>query len=309
MNKIYRTSEYFKYSDMVNDLIINIKLDSMNESIEENVPDNKKMEILNKIISDLKLNVELVGLFGVGITAFYPIVESLIKKMSLNSSDMNIDDRTIILMIICTITVIYQEEKKNKLNVDMKKLKSDSKSIQEELHLNIGVKSETLKKFRDIFYIVKEVFIKIFNNFISKFMNRTGAIINSFIDIFSYTSILIPFMNAVDIIVGKYSITVDTFVESFNGLLIGVSTIVSKHLLIDLFKKLKSKILIKMKSLRGEYTSEYDAIDDYIVNGDFNIDDIIDNNVIKNVKIKKSDEFGDKVYGSDYDDSEIIKES
>jgi len=258
MIKIKRYQEYFIYDNMSCDLIKSIEL-----SINENLENTEFQNIQNRIIKDLKLNFNLSGVFGTGIGAFYPIVQKLMS----NTPNITVDSESVVLATICAFTIIYLEEKKIK---DIKKLTKDSKSILEELRMR-GIGDFTIKKIVKAFESIKNIF-----SIISK---HTGAVVTNFLDMFSYTSILIPVMNAVLFIIGKYDLNLDTIIQNFIGLGVGIGTIVAKHGVIDILKRLN--IYNKKKKIIDE---------------------------IETPIIQK---FGDKTYGNELpvdSDSEMIKE-
>lgn len=258
MVKIYKTSEYFKYNDITFDFINSIGYSEITESKNND-------EIIKKISNDLKLNFGLVGVFGAGIGVFYPIVQSLMKGLS-----VDINNEVIILATICAFTIIYLEEKKNNSFEKQRKLISDSKTMLEELKLR-GVGNGIIKKIISALYSIKNVF-----SIIGKHL---GAVIGGFVDMFSYTSVLIPVMNAVYFVIDKYNLTLDTLVDNLAGLSLGIGTIMAKHVIIDIINKIKTKFpLIKKK-------------------------------IIDEIETPIIQKFGDKTYGSDKEHSgDMIQE-
>lgn len=263
MVKIYKTSEYFKYNDITFDFINSIGYPEITES--KNKQDESNEEIMKKISNDLKLNFGLVGIFGAGIGAFYPIVQSLMKGLS-----VDINSEVIVLATMCACTIIYLEEIKNNSFEKQRKLVSDSKTMLEELKLR-GVGNGIIKKIIGAFYAIKNVF-----SIIGKHL---GAVIGGFVDMFSYTSILIPVMNAVYYIIDKYNLTLDTLVDNLAGLSLGIGTIIAKHVIVDIINKIKTKFPLSKKKIIDE---------------------------IETPIIQK---FGDKTYGSDKEQSgDMIQE-
>jgi hypothetical protein len=64
-------------------------------------------------------------------------------------------------------------------------------------------------------------------------------------DMFAYTAMLIPIMNGILYVIGKYDLNFDNFIKNFIGLSIGVGTIITKHGMI--LNKLKSNNKIGIK--------------------------------------------------------------
>jgi hypothetical protein len=261
MFKIYKTSEYFKYSDITFDFINSIGYSDIAES--KNTRENN-LTILKRIISDLKLNFNLVGIFGSGIGAFYPIVQSLMHGLS-----VDLNSEVVVLATICASTIIYLEEKKITDFEKQRKLVKDSKTMLEELKLR-GVGNGIVKKIIRAFYSIKNIFYII--------ARHLGAVVGGFIDMLSYTSILIPIMNGVYFIVDKYDLTLDNLIDNFTGLSIGIGTIVAKHAIIDIVDKIKTKFPISKSKIIDE---------------------------IETPIIQK---FGDKTYGPDEQTGDMIKE-
>lgn len=196
--------------------------------------------VQKKIVSDLKLNSRLIGTFGTGIGAFYPVVNSLMANMGAN---IELTDETIVLATICAITIIFLEEKKFEKGSEEEQMLKDSKSMLEELKMN-GVGNGIIKK------IVKA--LKSTYNIFSIITKHIGAVVNGFTDMFAYTSMLIPVMNAINSIIDKYEFTPDTLVQNFIGLSIGVTTIAAKHSIVNIFDKLKDKFKDKFNFSKKE---------------------------------------------------------
>lgn len=264
MAKIYKIEEYSKYQDITSDFISNILIKESNESSSE----EKEDKIAKNIIKDLSLNIRLVGVFGAGIGAFYPIVQSLMARMSIE-----ITDEVVALATICAFTIIILEESKVKDFEKQRKLVKDSKTLLEELKLR-GVGNGVIKKLITAFYSIKNIF-----SIIGK---HIGAVIGGFTDMFAYTSLLIPIMNAVSYVINKYQFTLDNIDDNFLGLAFGIGTITAKHAIIDIINKIKSKFPINKKKIMDE---------------------------IETPVIQK---FGDKTYGgqpgNDEDGAQIIQE-
>ena len=61
-----------------------------------------------------------------------------------------------------------------------------------------------------------------------------GAVVDGFIDMFAYTSMLIPIMNGILYIVGKYDMNLDTICDNFMGLAMGIGTVMAKHGIVEI---------------------------------------------------------------------------
>lgn len=260
MNTIHRYQDFSKYDDMSWDMI-----NSMDTLIKESDETNFK-KIQNKVVSDLRLNFRFIGTFGAGIGAFYPIAESLMKNLGQN---IEVTPEVVVLSSICALTIIYLEEKKFRDEQEEQYLIDGSKSMLEELKMR-GVGNGIIKKLVKAYKSISSIF-----NIIGR---RTGAVINGFIDMFAYTSLLIPVMNGILFVINKYELNIDTLIQNFIGLSIGVGTIIAKHGISLIISKIKDKFKINKE----------EVIDDIDTSGD----------------IKK---FGD-IISSDDEKSELIKE-
>jgi hypothetical protein len=67
------------------------------------------------------------------------------------------------------------------------------------------------------------------------------------IDMFGYTAILIPIMNAILWIIGKYEMSVDAVIQNFFSLGVGIASRIAKHGLVELINKLRGVISNKTK--------------------------------------------------------------
>ena len=78
--KVKNFLEYNLQNDMLNDF-----LNSFNSYIKESESNNKDYNsVLKKVVSDLKLNINLISTFGFGIGAMCPIVENLMKNKNIS---------------------------------------------------------------------------------------------------------------------------------------------------------------------------------------------------------------------------------
>ena len=204
--------------------------DKMPDDEEEYEEDEKSTykRIEKKVISDLKLDASLVLTFGSGIGALYPIVDEMMQNMSFTNID--ISKTSIVLLTIAAITIIFLEEKKTKSGEQEDLLTKDSKSMLEELRMR-GIGDGIVKKVIKAINGVKNIF--------STIGKHLGASIGGVIDMFAYTSILIPIMNGVFYIIGKYDMGVDQVITNFFSLSVGVATRIAKHGLVELLDRLR----------------------------------------------------------------------
>jgi len=246
----------YKQYQMAEDLSNFIVNSPINESDNKN---NQIDSILKKLSKDLKFNYGLVFTFGVGVRVMYPIVEGLIKNGVLK---IEATMENIILISIAAITITYLEESKNKVgdsefpcdcknNKDCKICggtgivksivsKQDTRTILEELKLK-GIGNGIIKKMVECFKFLGSILKDLFKN--------TPYIINGLIDMLAYTSILIPIMNGISTIVGKYDLTMDSLIGNSSAIILGISTFLSKYGFDWLIKKVKNKFGFNTKGL------------------------------------------------------------
>jgi len=228
-----------------------------------NESDNKDSQIngvLKKLSQDLKFNYGLVFTFGVGVRVMYPIVEGLITNGTLNVEPTM---ENIILVSIAALTITYLEESKNKAGdpevpcdcKDKSKdcdicggtgmiksivTKQDARTILEELKLR-GIGNGIIRKMVECFKFLGSIFKSLFRN--------TPYVVNGLIDMLAYTSILIPAMNGISAIVGKYDLTIDTLIGNAAAISLGVMTFLTKYGFDWLVKRFKNKFGFDTKNL------------------------------------------------------------
>ena len=194
--------------------------------------------VAEKVISDLKLNSKLVFTFGTGIGAFYPVVEKLMRNM--NGDAFNLSTESIVLLTIAAVTITFLEEKKFKTAKEEEELTKDAKSMLEELKMK-GLGNGIVKKLINGLKSIKNIF-----TIIGK---HIGAVVGGVIDMFAYTSLLIPIMNGINFVIGKYDLNLDTLPQNFLGLAVGVGTIIAKHGIVEILNRLKDRFKINQKEV------------------------------------------------------------
>lgn len=230
--KIQKFKEYSKNELLANDFINSFDI-LITESEEVKYESSRK-----KIFSDLRLNGNLSLTFGTGINALYPVVSNLLKNM--NIASIEITTETIVMLTICGFSIIYLEEKKYRNSKEEEVLRKDIKSMLEELKMS-GIGNGIVKKITELF----KSFVNIFN----VIYKHIGNAVVTFIDMFSYVAILIPIINAISYIIGKYELNMDTFLLNFKGLALGLGTIVAKRGIEYILRKIKGLDINKEKIL------------------------------------------------------------
>lgn len=252
MSRILKYNQHKESIIMAEELIEMIVNPKLNESID----DNHIQKILRELANDLKFNWSLVFTFGVGIRAMYPVVENLIKNGNLK---VELNSENIILLTITALAITYLEEKNNKSGDDVIKCqecsgpdkdckscrgtgmirseikKSDVRTMLEELKLR-GFGNGIVKKVASSFKSIGNLFKILFKN--------TPYVIGGFLDMITYTSILIPTMNAISWMVDKYQFNMETFAANFSSIGVGISTLLAKKGFNYLVNRLGDKVNI-----------------------------------------------------------------
>lgn len=234
--KIQRFSSYSLQNSITDDFI-----NSFDSQLNESDKNFDYKDIQNKVIRDLKLNASLVLTFGAGMAALYPIVQSLMSNTSLSSFEVT--PESVVMLTIAAVSITFLEEKKSKSVDEEDILTKDSKSLLEELKMR-GIGNGIVKKVMKVLHSIKNIF-----SVISKHL---GVAIGQIIDMFAYTSLLIPILNGLLSVIGKYELNFDTIIDNFIGLAMGVGTIIAKHGIMYIVSRIKNKFNLDQKEIADE---------------------------------------------------------
>jgi len=176
--------------------------------------------------------------------------------------NMNLDSfiltpESIVLLTLSSVTIAYLQEKKFKSAEEEDQLTKDSKSMLEELKMK-GFGNGIVKKLIKSLESVKNIFLVI--------GKHIGAVIGSILDMFAYTSLLIPLLNGVMSIIHKYDLNLETLPQNFLGLAVGVGTIIAKHGIVEIINRIKNKFPINPKEVLDDI--ETPAIQRFATFGD-----------------------------------------
>jgi hypothetical protein len=221
MNQIFKFKDYNQWVGIAEDFLFKI----INPHIFES-NDNSEgiVSILNNLQRDLRFNLKLIFTFGTGVSSMYPIVLNLIKNQNLK---IELTEENIVLLTLTSIIILTLETKKNS---DIQK--DEIRSLLTELKLR-GIGNGIVKK------MVKS--LKSIGNLISILFKNTPNTVRSLIDMFAYTSVLIPTTNAINSIISDYNWTMDTVIGNLSALGAGLITFLAKNGWDYLYKKLKNK--------------------------------------------------------------------
>lgn len=236
--------QYNRDLSMLEDFLNNSKL-AINETDESSIK-----TIVKSILNDLGINLKFVSTFGFAISGLYPIVESLMKNMNLSSVDLT--PNNIVMITLTALSVIFLEERESRLSDKQKlELEKETKSLLTELKLN-GIGNGIVKK------LVKS--LKSIKNIANIILKHSGKAIESIVDMFAYTSLLVPILNSINFIVDKYDLTMDTLIYNLSGIAMGVVTIIVKHGVKEILKRLGiSKV--KKEEIIDDIEDDFDDID------------------------------------------------
>jgi len=247
--KVQRFEEYSKsYIDMMSQDFIN---GILSDNLQEEAKGGTSIweDLHKKVMNDIGVNFNFIVTFGTGVAAFYPIIDNLVKNMNLN---VTVTPLMIVEMTVCAISIVYLEDRKDKLSqTEKNKLTKDIQSELEEFRLQ-GVYG-VVKKLVKVLNSIKSVF-----NVICKHL---GRVIYGFADMFAYTALLIPVMSTLATLVEKYKIDIDTLPGIFLGLGVGISTLISKNFITDFISRLKDRFGFKKKE-EEEIKQDLGANDD-----------------------------------------------
>lgn len=221
MAKILKFNDYQQSSELTHrflDSIINPPIMESNEN-EEGI-----ITILKNLQKDLNFNIKLIFTFGTGIASMYPIVLNLIKNQNLK---IDTTPENVVLLTLTSVVILGLETEKN-----IEISKDEVKFLLNELKLR-GIGNGIVKKMVSSFKSIGNLLTILFKN--------TSTTIRHLIDMFGYTSILIPTMNALSSIITDYNWTMDTIIGNLSSLGVGVLTFLAKNGWDYLVKKLKKK--------------------------------------------------------------------
>ena len=223
MNNILKFDEYYNWQKIAEDFIESLKNSHLDES-NENHPDEFS-GIIKSILEKFGFNIGLVLTFGTGVKMMFPIVYKLIDNMQLEIKPTKED---IVLLCITCLSIMYLENKKSP-PIPAEDIKN---KLNAEIQMKFGnpriLVNRILKCFESIFIFLK------------KFPELVGVSISNIIDMFAYTAMLQPVMNAISSFVGTYNITPENLAGNLLALGTGIATMSGKTF-IEYLKNRKSK--------------------------------------------------------------------
>jgi hypothetical protein len=295
MNRVLKFNDYKTSVSLLEDFVNRL----VDEKLHESKDESTILKIANDLQEKVKFNIQLITTFGTGIAAMYPIVLQLLKNANLN---IVISMENVILLTITTIAFIYLEEKKNNSGtafIDCSHCSStglikttagesecqscagtgkqsslvtekDIGSLKEELRLRgLGNGTSVAQVGRQTqAKDIPTILVKLINCFksIRKFLNvifkHAGYAIGNLVDLFIYTTLLIPTMNGILAVINLNELNIETLpIEIAKNIMVfglGVGTILAKRGFEWISKKITD--FLKSKKLFG-YESDNKLID------------------------------------------------
>jgi hypothetical protein len=255
MSRVLKWNEYRISEERALEVIESI----CNPIINESNDDKLFYTISKKLARDLKFNIGLILTFGTGIKLMIPVVNNLIKTGTLN---FEVSAENIILLTITVAGIIYLEETSNKAGDDINSegeksivTKRDVQTMLEELKMR-GIGQGIVKKFVSSFLSI--------GTFFKNLLKKTPFVINGLLDMFGYTSLMLPCMNAISSFIGKYDITIETIATNLLSVGVGVGALMAKQGVTWLVNKLKKSLNIEGDTSNLKRAVEirpYDIID------------------------------------------------
>ena len=224
MAQIFKYKEHNQWYEIAEDFLNTIINPSLFESSENT---EGIISILKNLQKDLKFNIKLIFTFGTGIASMYPIVLNLIENQNLK---IELTKENISLLTLTSVVILALETEKS-LDIS----KDEVKSLLTELKLR-GIGNGIVKKMVSSFKSIGKLISILFKN--------TSKTVRNLIDMFAYTSLLMPTMNAINTIVSDYNWTMDTIIGNLSSLGVGLLTFLAKNGWDYLVNKLGKKVEI-----------------------------------------------------------------
>jgi len=214
MTKILKFNEYKDWEMIALDFVKQIQNQIISESDEKT--DNSDINsLIGDILNRFGFEMSLALIFDSGVKLMYPIVSKLIDNMKLEITPTKED---VVLLCITSISIMYLHNKKNPL-ISADDIKN---KLNPDIQLKFGNPRILVNKIIGCFDYI--------HLFLKKFPKLVGVVLNNITDMFGYTAILQPTMNAISIFVGTYQLTPDNLVGNLISLAAGISTISVKKL-------------------------------------------------------------------------------
>ena len=221
--------------------------------LNESLFANRYINLQTKVLKDIGINLYFIGTFGTSITALYPFFSKLVESSQFENT---ISEREIVLLGICTLTILLKDSKSN---------------IDKLVSL---VEEKGLKDVLKYFISSLENLNKLFKSLSKSF----GVAINGLVDMFSYTALFVPFLIGLLDTINLYQLgftSFDQILTNPKGAAIstgvGVISISLKHIINMVIKRIKRKQKSKKTpKFNSDVVQKFESVE-LIVENYFNI--------------------------------------
>lgn len=203
--------------------------------LEKKNTTNQWTQIVKNIKKDLNFNLFLVAKFGMGITSFMPIIKHIITNKNIDYDFSPVD---IAMLTICAMAILVDD------NQDaIKKLKE---KLKEKNILNFL--DDVIKAVKSIKRIIATILVRI---------GRIASSEAGLLDLFAYTSFLVPILNIMNKLVIEHGVDIDLLIQIGNSVEpnmaiaagMGFATLAVKTFLNKLLEKVSKTFGIKNENL------------------------------------------------------------
>lgn len=223
MNKILKFKEYSDWEQISLDFLNQISNPIISESEED---DSYLQKIVKDILNKFGFNIELSLTFGTGLKVILPVVSSLIENMALEFQPTTEDT---VLLCITIMSIMYLQNGRDEL-ISANDIKN---KLNPEIQMKFGNPRIVVNRFIECF---NQIFI-----FLKEFPKLFGFALSNILDLFIYSTILLPIMNAIGSFCSKYELTPETLLGNLVSLSVGIVSLGAKKLLTDVVNKVKNR--------------------------------------------------------------------
>ena len=191
----------------------NIKNDDY-QQIMEGIDIVKYQNSIKKFFKETKIQLYYVLTFGTSLTVLLPVVE---KFMKTGNFQIELDDRNVTLLTIYAFSVLVHEskDKLKKIYDILKERDATDEDIQKSVNI--------LRNIHELFKITLE---------------GTGKLVDNFLDMISYSGMLIPFISVLSSLVTDGKVSSELMSGSFKTFALTIGSVSLKLLIHRILHKL-----------------------------------------------------------------------
>ena len=206
-----------EYIQDLNEILLSNYIDSVYEGI--NLDSFK--DVFKKIGKEISSNFKFVSTFGMVITLFFPLVDNLMRNMTVK---VEITPQNIVLATIGAVAILL-DSNKDKLKWILQQLK------EKEWETIINDLVSVLKNIKELFSIIAK---------------QLGKVIKSFASMLSYTLLFVPFLKAVLDYVQNHKLEISDLSGMALSVGSGVALIAGQNILEYLINELSRNRKLKL---------------------------------------------------------------